>query len=258
MDSSNANTMPLRWAGFLLGFSLGGFFDGILLHQILQWHHLLSNVQAVQDMRVQVLADGLFHAVMYVIAAAGLFKLWRARTVFAAPDADTLLTAMALIGFGTWHMLDGVLSHWITGIHRIKIDSQNPLAWDLFWFAAFGVVPVWLGWILRRRVNARPGGGARTAGTLAIAALIAGPIAALPSGDPSHVVVLFAPGTPPGAAFQALAEVDARVLWVDGHGGMWAVHLSDPGKAGSLYRRGAMLVSNSSISLGCFSWSKAL
>lgn len=30
-----------RW-GAALGFALGGFFDGILLHQILQWHHLLS------------------------------------------------------------------------------------------------------------------------------------------------------------------------------------------------------------------------
>lgn len=27
-------------AGGLLGFALGGFFDGILLHQVLQWHHL--------------------------------------------------------------------------------------------------------------------------------------------------------------------------------------------------------------------------
>src|SRR5690606_18965301 len=32
-----------RW-GTVLGFALGGFFDGILLHQILQWHHLLSLV----------------------------------------------------------------------------------------------------------------------------------------------------------------------------------------------------------------------
>jgi uncharacterized membrane protein len=32
----------LPWL-ILLGFALGGFFDGILLHQILQWHHLLSS-----------------------------------------------------------------------------------------------------------------------------------------------------------------------------------------------------------------------
>lgn len=26
-------------AGILFGLGLGGFFDGIVLHQILQWHH---------------------------------------------------------------------------------------------------------------------------------------------------------------------------------------------------------------------------
>lgn len=35
------------WAGYLLGFALGGFFDGILLHQVLQWHHLLDRKSVV-------------------------------------------------------------------------------------------------------------------------------------------------------------------------------------------------------------------
>ncbi len=36
------NTAPtydrrrLAWAGAIIGFALGGFFDGILLHQVLQ------------------------------------------------------------------------------------------------------------------------------------------------------------------------------------------------------------------------------
>ena len=66
-----------RW-GAVLGFALGGFFDGILLHQILQWHHLLSLVPGMADMRLQVLWDGYFHALMYVIAAVGLVGLGRA------------------------------------------------------------------------------------------------------------------------------------------------------------------------------------
>jgi uncharacterized membrane protein len=71
MDATNAaranrHSRSLRWAGFLLGFSLAGFFDGILLHQVLQWHHLLSDVQlaALRDIRAQLLADGLFHVLI--------------------------------------------------------------------------------------------------------------------------------------------------------------------------------------------------
>src|SRR4051794_15960674 len=42
-----------RWAGYLVGLAMGGFFDGILLHQVLQWHHLLSLVDSpvVRDVR---------------------------------------------------------------------------------------------------------------------------------------------------------------------------------------------------------------
>jgi hypothetical protein len=35
---------PLVQAGILLDLGLGGFFDGIVLHQILQWHHMASAV----------------------------------------------------------------------------------------------------------------------------------------------------------------------------------------------------------------------
>ena len=34
--------VPLS-AGLLLGMGLGGFFDGIVLHQLLQWHHMISS-----------------------------------------------------------------------------------------------------------------------------------------------------------------------------------------------------------------------
>src|SRR5690606_24076561 len=87
---AGALARPYRWAGFAIGFGLGGFFDGILLHQVLQWHHLLSGLQSArfQDIRVQILADGLFHLVMYVVTAAGLVLLWRTRSLFARTGAE--------------------------------------------------------------------------------------------------------------------------------------------------------------------------
>ena len=76
-----------RWSSYLLGFALGGFFDGILLHQILQWHHLLSTINS-DDVRFQVAADGYFHVVMYVIAAAGLWMLVTSRHISPHPDGQ--------------------------------------------------------------------------------------------------------------------------------------------------------------------------
>ena len=54
-------------AGFLFGLGLGGFFDGILLHQVLQWHHMLSSAgypaTTVANLELNTLFDGVFHAV---------------------------------------------------------------------------------------------------------------------------------------------------------------------------------------------------
>ncbi|MDB5750474.1 MAG: hypothetical protein JWP65_895 [Ramlibacter sp.] len=252
---------PMRWGAFLVGIALGGFFDGILLHQVLQWHHFLSNVQAaaLQDIRMQLLADGLFHVLMYVVAMVGLYQLWRAREQCAQPGSKTLLWGSALLGFCIWHFIDIVVAHWIVGIHRVRVDSPNPLLWDLLWVAIFGVLPLIFGWRMVRRGpgSGGGGGGGQAAASLGIVALLAGPMAAWPAAQTDQVMVVFTPGTSSTAAFNALASVDARVLWVDRSGGLWAVQMAQPRLARSLYRRGALLVSNSPVALGCLTWTRA-
>ena len=166
----------------------------------------------------------------------------------------------ALLGFGGWHIVDALLSHWLTGIHRIRTDSPDPLMWDLIWLFAFGVLPAVAGWWVLRRPGAGPSdsAGRRAATALTLAALIAGPIAALPAAsDPTQIVVVFRPGVSAPQAFDVLARIDARVAWVDRGGGLWAVRLAEPQHAWQLYRHGAMLVSNAGFSLGYVSWTRA-
>ena len=40
-------TLPIKLPGMMLGVGLGGFFDGIFLHQIFQWHHMFSSLYSV-------------------------------------------------------------------------------------------------------------------------------------------------------------------------------------------------------------------
>jgi len=52
-----------RNAGILLGIGFGGFVDGIVLHQILQWHHMLTSegsypATTVAGLEANTLADG--------------------------------------------------------------------------------------------------------------------------------------------------------------------------------------------------------
>jgi uncharacterized membrane protein len=249
--TASGSTRLLAWAALALGLALGGFFDGILLHQILQWHHLLSGLEGARfgDLRAQILADGICHGMMYVIAAIGLWLLWRARGELASTGAGRVVAAFALIGFGAWHVADGVLSHWLLGIHRIRMDAGNPLFWDLLWFAVFGVAFIVGGWMLLRKADGNGSSDGRRRSTvtsivLVCAVLIAGPVAAMPPPGASTVMVLFKPGMSAGEMFEAVAVMDGRVVWNDASGQLWAIELDRRGDGKLLYRHGALMVSS--------------
>ena len=245
----------LRWAAALIGFALGGFFDGILLHQVLQWHHLLSGLDGPgwQDLRVQVLADGLFHLLMYVIAAVGLWLLVRSRSRLPVAGSQRRLVAYTAIGFGSWHAIDAVLSHWWLGLHRIRMDVAQPLAWDVGWLVLFGLLPVLFGWRMARR----PGGGTGTAlaGWIAVATVAAAVWAARPvPGAEGRLTVLLAPGAKPADALRAVAHTDARVTWVNGRGTVWVMTLPAGARERGGWRDGALVVPGRWVAAACGGW----
>lgn len=238
-------------AGFLLGFAAGGFFDGILLHQILQWHHLLSGLTEApyNDLRVQVLADGAFHALMYVVGAVGLWRLFRARQHLSGPEAGRRLVAHAMIGFGAWHMLDAILSHWLLGIHRIRMDTPHPLLWDLLWVGLFGVLAVAGGLVLLRR-HGRPAAGLYAwAAPLLGAVLAAAAVAAARAPDDAVTTVVLRPGVPAATLLSQLREGE-RVMWNNRRGDVWVLSGAKV-YSWRLYRHGAMYVGGTFAPAGC-------
>jgi uncharacterized membrane protein len=255
MADPHTHTQPPRGAALLLGFALGGFFDGILLHQVLEWHHLLSRVDGVRDLRTQILADGLFHVLMWVLAAAALLRLRKAWGTLQAAGSGSVLTRFALYGFALWQAVDVVVFHWIAGIHNVRVDVPNPLAWDVGWLVVFGVPPL----LLARWLDGRRGpGGAAVARSLALLAVVAGAWSAWPVQRlQDEAVVVFAPHVTPARAFDALSRLDGRVRWVDAGGGVWAVRWSQPPSTLDLLREGAVLVSGTPLAVGCVGWAKA-
>jgi len=240
-------------SGYVLGFALGGFFDGILLHQILQWHHLLSSIDS-EDIRFQVAADGYFHALMYVIAATGLWMLWASRNR-PGGMSGRLLFAGILIGFGAWHVVDALMSHWLLGIHRIRMDSSNPLFWDLLWLALFGLVPVILGWIMSgprddESGTVRSSAPARTLATLLV--LGAAALGVWPLRGSEFTTVLFAPGMGQEHVIRSLASINAQVAWMDVSGELAVIRLAGGQSGWGLFQHGAILVTGAGHPAGCF------
>jgi uncharacterized membrane protein len=149
-------------AGILLGTGMGGFVDGILLHQILQWHNMLSSIVPPVDlvtMKYNMIYDGLFHAFTWTTTALGLRKLWRAGKRRAVPWSTRTFVGSLLLGAGLFNAVEGTIDHQILGLHHVHPGTGQG-AWD-FAFIASGVVMVVAGWaaIHRGRHDTTPRGG---------------------------------------------------------------------------------------------------
>jgi len=153
VDRKKRTVRPITAPAVMLGVGLGGLFDGIVLHQILQWHHMLTSqgdipAATVRGLEVNTLWDGLFHATTYVFIVVGLFLLWdRARAGGVEWSWKGLLGWM-LVGWGLFNLVEGLIDHHILQIHHVR-TGPNELMWDLA-FLALGVVLLVSGWTLAR------------------------------------------------------------------------------------------------------------
>jgi len=146
---------PSRLPSVLLGVGYGGFVDGIVMHQILQWHHLVSDTDGnptdtVAGLEANVLADGFFHAATWVCVFVGMvltIRSWQQRRL--APSWRFHVGLM-LAGWGAFNLVEGVVDHHLLDVHHVRDDLGAPLSWDLG-FLAFGALLAVGGWALHRR-----------------------------------------------------------------------------------------------------------
>jgi uncharacterized membrane protein len=82
-------TTRARQSALLLGFGLGAFFEGILLHPI----------------------GTLFYMTVWVLTVAGVVLLWYAVRGPGPLPASRSFAGYFLVGWGAFNMLEGVLRH---------------------------------------------------------------------------------------------------------------------------------------------------
>ena len=150
-----------RAPGILLGIGLGGFVDGIVLHQILQWHHMLSSegshpATTVAGLETNTLADGLFHAGAWLVVAAGLWLLWRRTNEWRWAASGRSLVGWILFGFGAFNLVEGLVDHELLGLHHVREGAGHQTAYDLG-FLALSALLVAGGWLLARAAPRRIG-----------------------------------------------------------------------------------------------------
>lgn len=153
-----ANPVSITAPGIVLGVGLGGFLDGILLHQILQWHHMLTSTDTdnigiryypadtVPGIQMNTLWDGLFHTVTWLSVLGGLGLLYsRVSSHRGRVWGSQALWGWILVGWGLFNLVEGIIDHHILGIHHVH-GGPAQLWWDLG-FLALGAALVAGGWL---------------------------------------------------------------------------------------------------------------
>lgn len=147
-------TRHLFRAALVLGIGLGAFIDGIVLHQILGWHHLVCTTEtcrpdSVAALELQNTQDGFFHLGALLLTLGGLIGVWRAHRKVVAIGLGGAVLGGCIAGWGVFNFVEGLIDHQILGIHHVKPDSPHWLLYDML-FLASGPVLFAAGYFLAR------------------------------------------------------------------------------------------------------------
>ncbi|WP_267289019.1 DUF2243 domain-containing protein [Parachryseolinea silvisoli] len=128
------NPAPLVTAALVLGIGMGGFVDGIVFHQLLQWHQMLSAKlppDSVTAKSVNMFWDGVFHLLMLVDVGVGIVLLWWVGRRREADKSGWLLAGGMLAGWGIFNIVEGLIDHQLVGLHNVREAAASPETWNL-------------------------------------------------------------------------------------------------------------------------------
>ena len=154
---SGSSTMPhthrpSRRAGITLGIGMGGFVDGIALHQILEWHNMGSSVlppTTMERMRQNMIWDGEFHAATWVITLAGIYLLLADGQRGALPSRRAF-TGQLLAGWGLFNLAEGIVDHHLLNLHHVRDLPVHVPLYDWLFLVVLGVGLTLVGWAMMR------------------------------------------------------------------------------------------------------------
>jgi uncharacterized membrane protein len=142
-----------RRAGILLGLGLGGFVDGILLHQIIHWHNMGSAVVPPTTMKAMadnMRWDGFFHAAVWVVTLVGVYRLLGdARRGEPLPNRK-VFTGLLILGWGLFNLVEGIVDHHLLGLHHVRDLPVHVPLYDWLFLGIGGFGFILLGWALSR------------------------------------------------------------------------------------------------------------
>ncbi len=120
---------------------MGGFVDGILFHQILQLHGMLSAKfpkTTIANIEINMFWDGMFHALTWTMTAVGLVLLWKAGRRAEVPWLGKVFVGSLFLGLGLFNLIEGTIDHYLLNLHHVY-EAYGQSIYDLL-FLISGVI----------------------------------------------------------------------------------------------------------------------
>ena len=152
----NPDRRRLLVAALLLGLGLGGFFDGIVLHEILQWHHMVSTrtpPDTLENLQLNIVGDGLFHAATWLLTVGGIFVLMSSNGARHEEGGMRTLVGGMLTGWGLFNTVEGLVDHQLLNLHHVR-PGPDELLYDLA-FLVWGIIMLTAGIAIVRSTGRR-------------------------------------------------------------------------------------------------------
>jgi uncharacterized membrane protein len=152
-DKQHLSPVPLMAAATVLGIGLGGFIDGIVFHQILQWHEMLSNKippTTYVAKSVNMFWDGIFHAFTLLVTFTGVILLWKLLNRKDINRSRNLLAGGMLFGWGLFNLLEGIADHQLLKLHNVREITPDKEIWNVG-FLAFSVILIIAGLLISKK-----------------------------------------------------------------------------------------------------------
>lgn len=143
-SSSRLRIVPLISTSVILGIGIGGFIDGIVLHQILQWHEMLSNKLPPVNLiakSVNMFWDGVFHAFTLLITIIGIFSLFNLLSRTNVIISKRAFLGGMLLGWGLFNIVEGIIDHHLLKLHNVREHTNYIDAWN-YGFLAVSLIMI--------------------------------------------------------------------------------------------------------------------
>lgn len=141
-------------AAMLLGGGLAAFLDGIVFHQVLQTHNMVSNflpILTLVNLEINMFWDGIFQLFALLMVIAGVILLWLASKDSVITLSNKSFMGWNLLGFGLFNFIEGLINHQLIQLHHvIQRTSENWQIYSDILFLLAALISISIGMILIR------------------------------------------------------------------------------------------------------------